>query len=350
MVKAQLIDATKGLTPEQLQELGSALRDGALVVFPTETVYGIGADGMSSRAVQRIFQAKGRPQDNPVILHIAHPAMVPLVAKELPPVGDALIKKFWPGPLTLVLAKNDAVPAEVSAGLGTVALRMPDHPVALAIIQAAGVPLAAPSANTSGKPSPTDAFHAAQDLSEEVEYIVDGGPCRVGVESTVVDLTVYPPVILRHGAVTAEMLEEYGVVTPSAKELKALQHRSPGMRHRHYAPQGESWLFCLPEASLPGAIAQTAKDYLQQGKRVALLVTSDTKALLPEFTEVVLVFELGSRQDPRTIAANIFRCLRQCDQLSAEIILIEGITEAGLGKAISDRLRRACQGRVIDKE
>jgi len=347
VLPTQMIDGRNGLDEDKLAELGEALRGGALVVFPTETVYGIGGNGLSGAAVANIFRAKGRPADNPVILHIAELAMLWTVAGEVPELAWRLGERFWPGPLTLVVPKGAEVPDEVTAGLATVAVRVPDHPVARALIAAAGVPLAAPSANLSGRPSPTDAAHAAMDLGAKVDYIVDGGPCRVGVESTVVDLTVCPPVILRHGGVTLEQLREFGVEALSGQAEAELALKSPGLRHRHYAPQGKAWLYCQTGANLLASLRCRVGECQQTGQQVMLVASAEACAALADALPGEAIINLGSRENAAAIAANLFSALRLCDERRADIILIEGFSEVGLGKAIGDRLARACEGRVV---
>lgn len=326
------------------------LQRGGVVAFPTETVYGLGANALDSRAVRRIFLAKGRPQDNPLIVHVANLSMVRSLTASLPPQALQLIQRFWPGPLTLVLPKSGLVPPEVTAGLDTVAIRMPAHPVALALIKAARLPIAAPSANLSGKPSPTTGHHVLRDLRGKIDAVVDGGPATVGLESTVLDLTSPVPTILRPGAITREqLLEVLGevAVDPGAERNHVSPPKSPGMKYVHYAPEGEVYLV---EGDLPGMVARIREliaFFQKQGRRVAVLATTETadnylKEPQPDYIEV-----LGSRQDLSQVAGRLFAALRNCDRHGIDIILAETFPEEGLGLAIMNRLRKAAGHRVI---
>ncbi len=323
-----------------LVRAASILREGGLVAFPTETVYGLGADALNPEALQKIYQAKGRPSDNPLIVHIAEVAMLASLTTDVPPIAHQLIDAFWPGPLTLVLPKAPIVPELVTGGLATVAVRMPDHPVALALLQAAGVPVAAPSANLSGKPSPTTAQHVWEDLTGKIEMILDGGPVGVGVESTVLDITMDPPLILRPGGITAEQLAEVLGELPEqdpALAETALTPRSPGMKYTHYAPAAPLILVEGSEPEMVATIQQLYQDYSKRGLKVGIMATQQT---IHNYTsgEVLLV---GSRTELATVAARLYSTLREFDTRQVQVILAEGFLREKLGTAIMNRLTKA---------
>ncbi|NPV90716.1 MAG: threonylcarbamoyl-AMP synthase [Firmicutes bacterium] len=330
--------------PLFLEEAGRVLRAGGTVAFPTETVYGLGADATNPAAISRIFAAKGRPLDNPLIVHIADWHQIDMLTLKAPPALYELGRRFWPGPLTLVVPRHPDVPPEVSAGLPTVAVRWPAHPVAEALIRAAGVPLAAPSANRSGKPSPTNAEHVKQDLEGMIDVILDGGPTGVGVESTVLDLTRTPPMILRPGGVTREMLEEVlgPVDTAAGLENETDPPPSPGMKYRHYAPDSP---LVLLEGE-PREMVEQARRVLgrvhAEGRRAGLLGSREMLEELPsgdggpDFR-----CSLGSREDLEQVAANLYQALRLTDEMRLDLVLVESFPERGIGAAIMNRLRRA---------
>lgn len=345
--------------PAAIGEAAAVLSDGGLVAFPTETVYGLGADALNPRAVERIFAAKGRPVDNPIIVHIADSNALGGLVSNVPAAAQTLIARCWPGPLTLVLPAAPVVPSVTRGGLPTVAVRMPAHPVALALIRAAGCPVAAPSANRSGRPSPTTAQHVLADLGGSVELVLDGGPTPVGVESTVLDLTCDPPVLLRPGGVSLEQLVTIvGQVTvpapgaaaagTAAPEVQVALERSPGTRYRHYAPRARVVLVevppekVLPEeagAAQPGAELSAAVRLLwDEGLRVGVMVTAEAASGVPEGAVVRV---MGPRTDPAAVAAKLFALLRELDDAGLDAIVVEGIPEHGLGRAVMDRLRRA---------
>ncbi|WP_027717608.1 L-threonylcarbamoyladenylate synthase [Desulfovirgula thermocuniculi] len=340
--------------PQVLARAGKILRRGGLVAFPTETVYGLGASALDPRAVARIFEVKGRPQDNPLIVHVAGPGEVAgLVEGEVPPQASLLIKLFWPGPLTLVLPAAPHLPPQVTAGLPTVALRMPAHPVALGLIAAAGVPVAAPSANLSGRPSPTTAQHVLEDLGGRIEAVLDAGPAAIGLESTVLDLTGPVPLILRPGGITpeelAEVLGEVRLAPGAGGEPCALPRpRSPGMKYRHYAPRAPLLLVEGDPQRVAGRIAELARGYLARGKAVGILAYEETAPLyrLPEGRVSLVV--AGSRDNPRAVAAALFGALRRLDALGVDVILAEGMEPRGVGLAVMNRLRRAA-GENVEK-
>lgn len=333
-----------------LQQAGAALRKGGLVAFPTETVYGLGANALNAQAVTNIFRAKGRPADNPLIVHIESIAALNNYIEEIPPLVYPLAARFWPGPLTLVLRGNDVFPAEVTGGLETVAVRVPAHPVALALIGAAGVPVAAPSANISGRPSPTTAAHVLDDLSGRVGLVLDGGSAGLGVESTVLDLSRKNPVILRPGGVTKQDLEDVlGSVELDPSVNGALpkdKPRSPGMKYTHYAPRAPLILFEGADVRLLSvSILQDAERLAAGGQKVGILAHGETAPLYEGKGYNVVV--AGQRSDPATVAASLYQSLRCFDRLKVDVILAEGISDHGLGLAIMNRLRRAAGGHVI---
>lgn len=378
--------------PGILAEAGAVLRQGGLVAFPTETVYGLGANALDSAAVGRIFAAKGRPSDNPLIVHVADRESLTGLVSEVPAVGQALIEEFWPGPLTLVLPKTGRVPDEVTAGLPTVAVRMPDHDVALGLIAAAGVPVAAPSANRSGRPSPTTAAHVWEDLAGRVEIILDGGPAGVGVESTVVDVTGQAPMVLRPGGLSLEELRrvagEVGL-DPALSGRNTDRPRAPGMKYTHYAPQAPLTLVAPGPGAGPGEVGRTAwaavralrsaaagsparpagapaaarrVDRVGLARPVGLLALSENLPLHRQAAaaaglrlveiglqigfpngaagEVVLL-EAGPAASPEQVAVRLFAALRRFDEARVAAIVAEGISEERLGFAVMNRLRKA---------
>jgi len=316
--------------PQLIAKAASIIRSGGLVAFPTETVYGLGGDATSRQAVSKIFQAKGRPSDNPLIVHVAGRQMLDDVAPEISDKAARLIEQFWPGPLTLVLRRSTMLGPSVSAGLDTVAVRMPSAPIAFALIQAAATPIAAPSANTSGKPSPTSARHVLHDLAGKVDLILDGGDTLIGIESTVIDMTADPPVILRPGWVTAEVISSViGLV--KAADSEAQLRRSPGTRHKHYSPQAR---VVLIERGSPDFIQRTCKKFLEIGS-VGYLGHTPAGINRPEFSEIIV------GKMPQDYAASIYSSLRRLDERHPDVIVVEGIAPAGEGEAVMDRLRRA---------
>ena len=326
-------------------EGASIIRTGGLVAFPTETVYGLGANGLDGAAVDRIFEAKGRPNDNPLILHVAEKEDAFRLWAAEPPHARVLMDTFWPGPLTLIDYRSAIVPNEVTAGLDTVAVRMPDSEAARALIAASGVPIAAPSANLSGKPSPTTATHVLQDMDGRIPLILDGGPCRYGVESTVLSL-VDIPTILRPGAITKEMLAAIlgevalapSILAPLAAGEKAA---SPGMKYKHYAPNAQV-LVVVGEARIAANRISDLYDELSaQGKRVSIAATAEA---LPYYNNRRLAL-LGTRRDPTTLCNRLFALLRELDR-EADVILCEGVGTEGTGLAFMNRLLRSAGFRV----
>ncbi len=335
---------------EQLREAVEILRRGGLVVFPTETVYGLGADAYIPEAVEKIFRVKGRPQDNPLIVHISSMDMLGRVAREIPVDAYRAAEKLWPGPFTMVLPRGD-VPPIVSAGLDTVAVRMPGHRVALRLIELLGDPIAAPSANRSGRPSPTSAQHVVEDLYGLVDLILDDGETLYGVESTVVDFTTDPPTLLRPGPLTPEeLMEILGTELEIPGYARGLTHtgvaRSPGVKYRHYSPRAEVVLIEMEDyRDLDRLVGRVLEEFNRlRGRRVVILATDETRDRYLGLG--VPVLSLGSRGDPYTIAKNLFAMLREADRLGAEVVLVEGVEERGLGLTIMNRLRKAASRRV----
>jgi len=338
---------TRRFRAEQTELTAAAhfLQNGEVVAFPTETVYGLGANAYDAEAVDKIFKAKGRPSDNPLIVHIAHREDVEQLARFVPEGARRCMDVFWPGPLTLVLPATDRVPANVTAGLDTVGIRMPDHVTALSLIDLAGVPLAAPSANRSGRPSPTTADHVLEDLAGKIAGVVDGGSAGVGVESTVLDFSTDVPMILRPGGITREMLQEViGEVGVDPALEGAGTPKSPGVKYTHYAPKGEMWL--VEGASDQAAIGQLIHKAQQAGKKVGVLTTTERV----DNYQADIVVPVGKRSDLATVAAGLYDAIRQFDHAEVDVIYSEAFPEQGVGVAIMNRLRKAAGHRSIEAE
>lgn len=330
-------------------QAGKLIAAGEVVAFPTETVYGLGADGLNSEAVAKIFAAKGRPADNPLILHIAEREDILQLSSGLNENAKALMDTFWPGPLTLVVAKAGRIPDVVTAGLDTVAVRMPSHPVAAALIRAAGRPIAAPSANLSGKPSPTNARDVAEDMAGKIAGVLDGGSCGIGVESTVVDTTSPIPTILRPGAITREMLEErLGAVEidPALSGNPAVRPKAPGMKYRHYAPKAPLYLY---EGGGAGeALAAAALRAQKEGLRIGVLCDEETKErMLPMLRRDQSVQVLTWGRGAADLAEHLYELLRQFDRSGPQLILGMGVPERDLGLAVMNRLRKAAGFHIL---
>lgn len=332
--------------PDVLLPAAKALAEGKLVAFPTETVYGLGANALDPQAVCRIFEAKGRPSDNPLIVHISRIEEINPLIVSIPAKARILADAFWPGPLTLVFNKSALVPDEITAGLSTVAVRMPDNRIALKLIELAGVPVAAPSANISGRPSPTDAAHVIQDLSGRVDIIIDGGSCTVGLESTVIDMTVDPPVVLRPGGITVEMLEKKigKVVVDNILEKDGnIAPKSPGMKYRHYSPRAEMTIVAGDADKVVDRINEYTKKYMSKNLKTGVLASKETFA---RYAATVVLCP-GSKERPENIAAGIYSCLRKFDDEGVDVIFAEAFSEQGIGLAIMNRLKKAAAGRII---
>ena len=332
---------------EQIQEAARILREGELVIFPTETVYGLGGNGLDEEAVDKIFRAKGRPKDNPLILHVADPEQVLDLVKVIPPKGKDCMDVFWPGPLTLIFERSEKVSDSVTAGADTVAIRMPSHPIAHAILKAAAVPVAAPSANTSGRPSPTRLAHVLEDMEGKVPLIVDSGDANVGIESTVLDVTVDPPMIYRPGGVTKEDLEaiigEVAVDETTIDANKDAVPKSPGQKYRHYAPKGDATLFAGDLKNIAKEINRRLAE-AEPGAKTAVLCTMETRDL---YEGMDLLVDMGSREHLEDVAHNLFESLRRCDEEGIDLLFVEGFDFRGLGVGIMNRLLKACGGKVV---
>lgn len=330
---------------KNLERITNTLKRGGLVVFPTETVYGLGANGLDKNACEGIFKAKGRPNDNPLILHIAHISQLDELVKEVPKIAQKCIKKFWPGPLTIIFKKSDLVPKEVTGGLETVAIRMPSNKIAHKILADVMLPIAAPSANISGRPSPTKAEHVIEDLMGKVDIIVDGGHTVVGIESTVLDVTSDPPMILRPGKITLEDLQKVDKnisidhTTIDAKNKTV--PKSPGQKYKHYAPKGMAICFV---GDLNNVVAEINKRLESCKGKSAVLATSETK---DKYFGADLVLDLGSRENLEEVANSLFDLLRICDEKKVEYIFAEGFDLKGIGLSIMNRLLKACAGRIV---
>lgn len=326
---------------EELKEASAVIRSGGLVAFPTETVYGLGGDATNPEASRKIYAAKGRPSDNPLIVHIADFSQLRNIVAEVPQEAEKLAEAFWPGPLTMILRKNDVIPYETTGGLDTVAIRMPSHPVARAFLQDSGCMIAAPSANTSGRPSPTTAQHVWEDLHGKIEILLDGGPVGIGIESTIVDLSEERPMILRPGFITQEMLSavlgDVGMDPGLASENSKQPPKAPGMRYRHYAPKAD---LILVEGTMEEVISKInalTREAQAMGKSVGVLATEENKDCYVADHVIVI----GQRQDEAEIARHLFDVLRQFDDLQVDLIYSESFVAAGVGQAIMNRLLKA---------
>jgi L-threonylcarbamoyladenylate synthase len=334
---------------EKIRVAAGFVRRGGLVAFPTETVYGLGANALNAEAVRALFEAKQRPLDNPPIVHVAGITAVHGLVKKVAPVADKLMLRFWPGPLTLIFERSVVVPDVTVAGLDTIAIRMPNHSVALALIRESGCPVAAPSANLAGKPSPTSAEHVLCDLDGRIDAVLDAGPTNVGVESTVLDLTVDPPQVLRPGGTPYEVLKgflgrvELDPVAVADRALPVERARSPGVKHKHYAPDADVVLVEGDPASVVRKIQDLASSYTHDNKRVGVLATDETM----HNYRADVVKSLGSRNDLAVVARSLFRLLREFDSEGVDVIIAEGLPSEGLGLAIMNRLRKASGYNIV---
>lgn len=329
--------------PEGLEPAAQVLRDGGLVAFPTETVYGLGAVCTKETALLNIFAVKGRPADNPLILHIYHLDQLGQIVNSISPAARKLIKRYWPGPLTLIFPKRPEVSSVVTAGLDTVAVRMPSDPVARELLRLTNIPVAAPSANLSGKPSPTLGEHVINDLAGKIEVIIDSGPCPAGVESTVLSLSGAAPVILRPGVITREEMEKVlGEPILLAKPGDNDRPQAPGMKYRHYAPEAPVTLYEGEPEKIVREINQRLAE-MQSVKKVVILGTTENIGRYRN----KWVLDMGPSERPEIIAGRIYQLLRFCDRLQADQIFIEGIADRGVGTAVLNRLRKAAGGNII---
>lgn len=330
-----------------IKEAAEIIRRNGTVIFPTETVYGLGANALSKEAALSIYKAKGRPADNPLIVHVSCIDMLLYVIGEpLSAKAKVLIEKFWPGPLTLIFKKSKAVPVEVSAGLETVAVRMPDNEIALALIKQSELPIAAPSANLSGKPSPTKGEHVIHDMDGRVDAIISSSSSKVGLESTVLDLTGEVPTILRPGGITLEELQEVLGEVHIDKGLvdKETAPKAPGMKYTHYAPDAEMTLIKGEIDAVVEAIKKFAKEQSVQGKKVGILATDETKS----FYQEGIVISMGSRDNLYTAASRIFDALRAFDQHKVDVIYAEALSEENIGMAVMNRLKKAAGFHIVE--
>ncbi len=386
--------------PELIRHAADIIKRGGLVAFPTETVYGLGGNALDPSAAEKIYAAKGRPSDNPLIVHISDTDELPALVSDIPEAARLLMDRYWPGPMTLILPKSDLVPAQTTGGLDTVAVRMPSHPVAAALIRASGVPIAAPSANRSGRPSPTQASHVRDDLGGRIDLILDGGHVGIGVESTIIDVTGPVPVLLRPGFISLKMLEELlgtvSVDTASIGPMDPDAHpKAPGMKYRHYAPLADMTLIRGDAEPVSEKICQLTKDALEGGKRVGILCSTESAAyyrerltglesakvcpgmtensqLLTKETEMdileavrseapsgdsslmrdnrenVLIIPAGSRQDSESVARGLFGNLREFDRQGVDVIYSEFFNEGQLGDAVRNRMLKAAGYKIID--
>lgn len=331
------------------EEAGELLKAGELVAFPTETVYGLGGDALNCEAAHKIYAAKGRPSDNPLIVHIADVHALNELCEKVPDSAKKLAEAFWPGPLTMVLKKKDIVPYETTGGLDTVAVRMPNHPVALQLIRESGVYIAAPSANLSGRPSPTNASHVKEDLDGKIGMIIDGGAVSIGIESTIIDLTEETPMILRPGFITSKMLEQVvGEVTIDRAVANCCQTdakpKAPGMKYRHYAPKATMTIVESSDMEkVRNYILENAKIKESQGIKVGILTTGENAA----FYNTDNVISIGNRQDEVSISSHLFEALRRFDELEVDYIYSEAFDRKNFGYAIMNRLQKAAGGNVL---
>lgn len=345
--KVVKIDSNQ-IDQNKMKDAAEIIAQGGLVAFPTETVYGLGADALHPEASMKIYAAKGRPSDNPLIVHIAKFEDLESIAKEVPEQARKLADAFWPGPLTMIVWKNEKVPYETTGGMDTVAIRMPNHPVALELIRQSGCLIAAPSANTSGKPSPTEAAHVKKDLDGKIPMILDGGAVGIGIESTIIDLTEDTPMILRPGYITQQMLEDVlgkevkvdpGIIaSDSLKKPKA-----PGMKYKHYAPKADLTLVDGESAKVMDKINELVKEQQQQGKKVGVIATDETA----DFYQADIVTSIGARADEDAIAQHLYKILRAFDDSEVDVIYSESFATPRIGQAIMNRLLKAAGHQVL---
>lgn len=333
---------------EAVREAGQIIQKGGLVAFPTETVYGLGGDGLNPEASKKIYEAKGRPSDNPLIIHIADIEDLKKLVKEVPKKAEALAEAFWPGPLTMIFDKSNQVPLETTGGLSTVAVRYPNHPVALSFIKESGGYVAAPSANTSGRPSPTAGEHVYEDLKGRIQMLLDSGEVGIGIESTIVDMTVEPPMILRPGFITEEMLSK--VIGPVAidkttkKQIEGMAPKAPGMKYRHYAPKGELTIVSGEGKKVQETINALLKEAKEKGLRTGVIGTEENI----QSYQADVKMNAGKKQDELTIARRLYGMLRKFDEENADVIYSEAFPGTGVGQAVMNRLLKAAGHKIIE--
>lgn len=333
---------------EAIERAGAVIRSGGLVAFPTETVYGLGGDALNAEASRKIYEAKGRPSDNPLIVHIADFSDLYRIAGYVPESAELLAQHFWPGPLTMILEKSGTVPSATTGGLSTVAVRFPNHPLALSFIRASGGYIAAPSANASGRPSPTEGRHVYEDLGGRIDMILDGGSVGIGLESTIVDLTADTPMILRPGYITEEMLLAVLGEVRSDKTMfdvsGGVRPKAPGMKYKHYAPKGELSIVSGDSEKVIQYINDNIAVKKKEGRRVGVIGTSET---IGRYIPCVRK-NIGSRNDEAEIARNLYEILREFDEENVEYMYTEAFGTGGMGQAIMNRLLKAAGHRVIE--
>lgn len=344
----QITDLMTEADYKKIAQAGEIIRKGGLVAFPTETVYGLGADALNPEASKKIYAAKGRPSDNPLIVHITNMEALEKITSDIPQKAKELAKRFWPGPLTMIFPKNDNVPLETTGGLDTVAVRMPSHPIALALIDAGGGYVAAPSANTSGKPSPTKAEHVALDMDGRIPMILDGGAVGIGIESTIVDFSGEVPMILRPGYITPEMIREaIGEVLMDpglAMDDPSVHPKAPGMKYKHYAPKAELILVNGAQEKVVEKINEMVCEAEKSGKRTGVIGTDETYGLY----KAEIVKSIGSRNDEDTIARHLYGILREFDEENVDMIYSESFSTPRIGQAIMNRMLKAAGHQVIE--
>lgn len=330
---------------EAIQKAGKILQQGGLVAFPTETVYGLGGDALNPNSSRKIYAAKGRPSDNPLIVHICRIEDLHKIVSQIPESARKLAEAFWPGPLTMIFPKSEAVPYETTGGLDTVAVRFPSHRTAQALIDAAGGYIAAPSANTSGRPSPTLARYVVEDMDGRIDMVIDGGDIPIGVESTIVDCTVEPPMLLRPGYITAEMLSE---VLGEVAQDQTMMHgdtkerpKAPGMKYRHYAPKGDVTIYTGTLEKVVERICELAVRQCAAGKKVGIIATDESAEEYRRMVPGAIVKSAGTRTNEETIARHLYQILREFDDEEVEVIYSEAFDESGIGQAIMNRLLKA---------
>ena len=334
---------------KEMQHAGELISNGELVAFPTETVYGLGGDALAPDAAKKIYAAKGRPSDNPLIVHIADIEDVKRVAKTIPEGLKELADAFWPGPLTIIVEKSEAVPYATTGGMDTVAIRMPNDVIALELIRKSGCLIAAPSANTSGRPSPTEAGHVAEDLSGKIAMILDGGPVGIGIESTIIDLTEEIPMVLRPGYITPKMLSEVlkreVIIDPGIIAADdTTKPKAPGMKYKHYAPKADMIIVDGPQEDVFSRINSLVKEQKKSAEsKVAVIATKETK----ELYSADYVLSMGSRENEDDIAAHLYKILRECDELDVTAIYSESFATPRIGQAIMNRMLKAAGHQVI---
>lgn len=337
-----------GIDKKAIQEAGEILKQGGLVAFPTETVYGLGGNALDEKASEKIYAAKGRPSDNPLIVHIAEFEALEKIAARIPKEARMLADRFWPGPLTMIFRKTDQVPLETTGGLNTVAVRMPDHPVALALIRAAGGYVAAPSANLSGRPSPTCAAHVQEDLNGKIEMILDGGAVGIGLESTIIDLSEDTPTILRPGYISQKMLEEVigsiqidrAILSPDSK----IRPKAPGMKYRHYAPKASLTVVEGEQERVVARINELLSEGEKKGERIGVIASAESAGCY----QGGIVRTIGSRSDELSISRHLFGILRDFDTLAVDCIYSESFDTPQMGQAIMNRLMKAAGHQVLE--